>query len=267
MLDIMRRYVHGFVNSHDFTVPLEIMTSDYVLHVGTETIVGRDDRYLPAVQQQIDQFPHLGYSIHDLVTDGQAAAILMSEHGRSARRPDRQAAWIGVAIYRAEGDRLVECWAEQDHYGKRRQLETGIDDGLAPVATDPWAGHEAATPDASAAAQPIVAAWLDRLEVWPPEGADLDPGQAQAEQPRIRITGTSLGVVVAEGDRVGFNAGITGEYLGGLPGYDERIGMTVQTWVGALGVLRDGEVTGLRGASNRIAVNRQLRDAEQHGGA
>lgn len=263
MIDLMRRYTYGFVNSHDFTVPREIMSEDYTLHVGPDTLSGRDDRYLPAVRQQMDQFPQLGYSIHELITDGQKTAVLFSEHGRSSRQPDREASWIGMGIYRAADRRLVESWVEQDHYGKRRQLETGTSNPVPRVATDPWTGHEAAVPDASKRVGARVRAWLEATELWPTPDARLDSGFAQGEQPRIRVTATELTAVVAEGNRVGFNAKITGRYEGGLPEYDDCIGETVETWVGAIGELVDGRVTALRGASNRVAVHRQLRTANE----
>ncbi|MGM7670561.1 nuclear transport factor 2 family protein [Microbacterium sp. A93] len=259
MIEVLRRYAYGFVNSRDFAVPLEIMSDDYTLHVGTETLVGRDDHYLPAVQLQMEQFPQLGYSIHELVTDGEKTAVLFSEHGRSSRHPDNEASWIGMGIYRAAGSRLVECWVEQDHYGKRRQLQAGVSDPVPPVAVDPWSGHEDASPSASAAAAPIVRSWLNGLEAWPPAESRLDTGFAQAEQPRIRIITTELIAVVAEANRVGFNAKIIGTYEGGLPDDDELLGCTIQTWVGAIGDLTGNTVNDLRGASNRIAVHRQLR--------
>ncbi|MGP6177254.1 nuclear transport factor 2 family protein [Microbacterium sp. A196] len=261
MIELMRRYAYGFVNSHDFAVPREIMSEDYTLHVGTATLVGRDESYLPAVQQQMDQFPQLGYSIHELITDQDQTAVLFSEHGRSARMPDREASWIGVGIYRVAEGRLVECWVEQDHYGKRRQLSSAVSNQVPLVATDPWSGHEDANPAASQAAELIVRAWLDGLETWPPADSRLDPGFADAEQPRIRITETELITIVAEGSRVAFNARIVGGYEGGLPGYDGQIGLPVETWVCAIGDATDGAVTGLRGASNRVAIDRQLRTA------
>jgi len=263
MIEVMRRYVFGFVNSHDFDVPRGIMSEDYTLHVGTATLVGRDDHYLPAVRQQMDQFPQLGYSIHELITDGDQTAVLFSEHGRSSREPDREAAWIGMAIYRAAESLLVECWVEQDHYGKRRQLASGVSNPVPPVATDPWSGHERADPQASLIARPLVRDWLRRLKMWPPAGSRLDSGFADAEQPRIRITETDLIAVVAEGSRVAFNARIVGEYQGGLPEHERQIGCTVETWVGAIGDLVDDAATHLRGASNRVAVARQLRAARE----
>ena len=262
MMEVLRRYAHGFVNSHDFTVARKVMSEDYTLHVGTETLVGRDDHYLPAVQRQMDQFPQLGYSIHELVTDGEKTAVLFSEHGRSSRHTDRAASWIGMGIYRASAGRLVECWVEQDHYGKRRQLQSGECDPIPTVAIDPWSDHENADPSASDAVEEAVRSWLSRLRMWPPVDADLDSGFAQDEQPRVRVAETELIAVVAEHGRVGFNAKIVGSYAGGLPDTDGLVGRRVETWVGAIGSLSGGTVKDLRGASNRLAVQRQLNAME-----
>ena len=263
MIGLMRRYAYGFVNSHDFDVPVTIMSEDYTLHVGTETLIGRDDHYLPAVQRQMDQFPQLGYSIHELITDGMSTAVLFSEHGQSARHAGHSASWIGMGIYRAEQGVLRECWVEQDHYGKRQQLTHGVADSVPEVAVDPWSGHEDAAPTASAAAEPIVRAWLASLESWPPADALLDEGAHHGAQPRLRVTDTTLHAVVAEGDRIAFNARIAGTYEGGLENGPRASGQLVETWVGAIGHLKKGEVTAVRGATNRVAVQRQLRTAEQ----
>lgn len=76
----LRRYVFGFVNSHDFDVCRRLMSEDYVLHTGQDLLVGREEDYIPAVRHQIEQFPQLGFAVHDLVTDGEWTALLFSEH-------------------------------------------------------------------------------------------------------------------------------------------------------------------------------------------
>lgn len=58
-LAILRRYVTGFVNRHDFSEIGSIMWPDYTLHTGGRVISGRDDAYRSAVARQFQQFPGL----------------------------------------------------------------------------------------------------------------------------------------------------------------------------------------------------------------
>lgn len=260
MLGLMRRYVHGFVNAHDPDVAREIMAADYRLHMGSDTLVGRDDQYIPAVLHQIGQFPGLGFSIHELITDGTMTALSFSEHGRSGRPPGTCAAWRGVSIYRAAGGRLAECWVEQDHFGRRHQLAAGEAEPLRPVAIDPWSEHERVEDAHRDVASAALEQWLGALTAWPPSEGEVDAGASEAVQPRLAITSTALNAFVVEGARVAFNATITGTYQGGLPG-ENTAGTSVTTAVGAFATLTDDGLTDLDAISNRVLVQRQLRRA------
>lgn len=262
MLDLMRRYVHGFVNAHDPDVARDIMASDYRLHMGSDTLVGRDDQYIPAVLHQIGQFPGLGFSIHELITDGTMTALSFSEHGRSGRPPGTCAAWRGVSIYRAADDRLAECWVEQDHFGRRHQLAAGEAEPLRPVAIDPWSDHDDSDDARRAPAEATLTQWLGELTSWPPAEGIVDAGASEAVQPRLNVTSTALNAFVVEGTRVAFNATITGTYLGGLPDEDGA-GASVTTAVGAFATLANDGLTDLDAISNRVLVQRQLRLARE----
>ena len=256
MLEIMRRYAYQFVNAHDLEAGRELMRDDYVLHVGPDTLVGRDEAYLPAVAGQFEQFPGLTYTIHDLLSDGTWTAVLFSEHGRSAREPGNAASWLNLGIYRADGDRLAECWVEQDFYGRRAQLDSGVPDSLQPVAVDPWDGHDAVP---SLPADAVVGAWAAQLRSWPPTGIRLDPGQASEEQPRIEVGDVVVNVCVTEGSRAAFIIELRGIYRGSF-GFEERIGSPVRLWAGIIAEVGDGTVRVGIGVSNRSALFRQLRD-------
>lgn len=258
MLELMRRYVHGFVNCHDAAVAREIVAEAYTLHMGSDTLVGRDERYVPAVLHQIAQFPGLCFSIHELITDGAYTALLFSEHGRSARQPRASAAWRGVSIYRAERGRLAECWVEQDHYGRRRQLADGTPARVREVALDPWTGHREVSETERKEAGAAVEAWACGLTVWPPPGARVDTGPGEDAQARIEVGEARVNAFVAEGERVAFNLTVRGAYRGGLPGHD-MLGVPVTTYAGGFATLRDGAVADVDAISNRVLVQRQLR--------
>lgn len=262
MLDLMRRYVYGFVNSHDPEVARTIMAPGYRLHTGNDTLTGRDDVYIPAVMRAIAQTPGLTYSIHDLISDGTLTAVLFSEHGRAGKRPERAASWRGVAIYRAEHGRLAECWVEQDHLGKRIQSETGSAEPVPPVHIDPWTNHNPPSVTAAARAVRAVDGWLGSLATWPPTGEPtFDRGIAQHIQPRISVTSACVNVVVAEGSRAAFNATVSGIYGGGLPGGDAQIGSAVMLSFGGFGTVAAGKLIEIDGVSGRLSVQNQLRAA------
>jgi predicted ester cyclase len=263
----MRRYAFGFVNSHDFAVCRELMAPDYGLHMGSTTLVGRDEAYIPAVRHQLDQFPDLGFEIHELVTDGEYAALHFSEHGRT---PDQRcAAWPGVSVYRFDGARLAECWVEQDHYSRRRQLADRTPAPMPPPALAPFSGHDGRSDRAAAAA---TRRWLTGLTAWPPPGLRADPGPHGDAVVRIEKPAVTVNVVVAEGGRAAFHATVTGGYAGGLPdhrGHGPAVRMDVAGFVSvggdpvSNGPVSYGPVGGGWAVTNRVAVQRQLRQPEE----
>jgi hypothetical protein len=257
VLMALRRYVYGFVNSHDFDVARTVIAEDYVLHAGTVTLAGREDVYLPAVADQMRQFPQLSYTVHDLITDGESVGVVFTEHGRSLTHPDRAAAWLNVGIYRGRDTQLVECWVEQDLFSRRRQLEAGVTDPILPVAVDPWSGHDGV---ATRRADELVDAWVRSLKAWPPDGVELDPGPLSAEQPRIDVDQITVNAVVTEWPRVAFNITVRGRYAGGLPGWDDVTGAPIVDSAGLFGQVTAGGLDDLRGVSNRATVQRQLKE-------
>lgn len=264
MLDLMRRYVHGFVNSHDPEVARQIMAPDYRLNMGTDTLVGRDEVYIPAVLHQVAQFPALGFAVHDLITDGTMTALLFSEHGRSAKQPESGAAWRGVSIYRVRDGLLAECWVEQDHFGRRHQLASAVADPVGTVALDPWSGHSPVSDDDRNAGREALDGWAAALTSWPAQDAVVDRGSASATQPLLDVTGVAVHACVVEGERLAFNATISGAYRGGLPGHDGR-GQPVELYVGAFASIRRGPASAgprladIEAVTNRVAIQRQLR--------
>lgn len=254
MLSTMRRYAYGFVNSQDFAVGREVIHPEYRLHSGPDTLVGRDDVYLPAVARQFNQFPHLVYSIHELITDGSRAGVVFTEHGRASKAPANAAAWLSIGIYHGDDDRLSACWIEQDYYGRRRQLETGVVDRVRPVAIDPWDGHDGT---ARERAEDMVNDWANGLVSWPPHGIELDPGQSAAEQPLIDLDSVVVDDLVAEGDKVVFHLTMKGIYRGGL-GHD-GVSSSVELSAACQGTLGDDDLADLLGVSGRVALQRQLR--------
>jgi hypothetical protein len=146
LVGLMRRYAFGYTAAHDFSHLPSLMVEDYLLRMGPHLVEGRDGPYRAATQRQYDQYPGLGFSVHQVVTNGERIALRFSEHGRSPARGS--AVWGGISMYRWDGSRLTECVVEQDYHSRRRQLREGPNPVEAP-ALDPWTeGPQAADREA-----------------------------------------------------------------------------------------------------------------------
>jgi predicted ester cyclase len=256
MTSLMRRYVFGFVNSQDFTVCRdELMTDDYKLHVGADTLTGRDSSYIPAVARQFRQFPTLGFTVHDLVSDGEYAALLFTEHGASQRWNGARASWIGVSIYRRADNRLAECWVAQDYYSRLRQLEAGIAAAVETAAIDPWADM-VQEPDPQTAR--MVRAWL-ASPGWNSQ-VRWNPGPYEVDNPQLKITQTEPEIVVATCDRAAFSARISAEYRGGIPGLEAAVGAPVTAYAGAVLDISGDQISSARGVLGRLELQQALRE-------
>jgi predicted ester cyclase len=155
---LMRRYVVDYTNRHDTSLCAELMEPDYTLRMGPHVVAGRDDAYLPAAQAQFRQFPGLGLTVHEIVTNGERLAMRFSEHGASVRHGGAVAVWTGIGLYRWNGRRLVENVVEQDYLGRRRQLAAARGpDPVEPPAPAPW-DTRAVAPDP--AAEDVVRGWI-----------------------------------------------------------------------------------------------------------
>jgi hypothetical protein len=255
-VDAIRRYVFGFVNSHDFSVCRELMSDDYLLHMGDSEVVGREAAYIPAVQHQIDQFPDMGMTVHDVITDGDHAVLHFSEHGRT--RDGLVAAWPGVSIYRFDGTHLVECWVEQDHYSRRKQLTERRPLPLPPASTAPFSGH-ALQPSVETDA--VVRRWLSDISSWPPAGVEPDPGPHSRPSVELNRAEVVPNVIVATSGRVAFHATVWGDYQGSLPDVEPSPGSRVPLHTSGIASVREGHMEIDYMATNRIALLRRLKSA------
>ena len=153
----MRRYIEDYVNPHDVSVCEEIMTPDYVVHIGGRHLAGRDDLYIPAAAANFVNFPDLHLVVHEVVTNGDRFAFRFTEIG--THLDGAACRWAGIGVYRWDGTRLVENFVEQDHLSRKRQLGGDGPDPVEDVDPDAWSAR--AEP-ASAATEAVARAWLDQ---------------------------------------------------------------------------------------------------------
>lgn len=260
LVELMRRYCYAYTASHDFRVCGEIMVPGYRLCMGPHRIAGRDDGYRPAVQRQFDQFPGLGFVVHELITTGDRLAMRFSEHGRSRYR-GTTAVWEGISTYRWDGQRLTECWVEQDYYARRRQLTEGTPNPIAAPGMDPWSVVPVGPdPDAEAA----VAAWLRDGDLAAAPQATLDDHWcASPEHVALEGVTTTIDDIFGAGQNVAFHVTRRGRYHGGLHTVppDDACGRTVTSYASGLARVSDGKVAQVRVITDRLGTLKSLTKA------
>lgn len=252
LVALMRRYVVDYTNRHDTSLCAELMEPDYTLRMGSHVVAGRDDVYVPAAARQFEQFPGLGLTVHEIVTNGDRLAMRFTEHGASVRHGGALASWTGLGLYRWNGRRLTENWVEQDYQGRRRQLASGgAPDPVAAPAVAPW--DTVAVP-ADAGAEQVVRDWV--AAGLPSTGVNWDDGDAA---PLLDGTATQVDDIFSAGDRVAVRVTRTGAYAGGLDGVDpSAVGRPATLHLVALVTVPDGEVVGGHGVRNRLDLARSL---------
>ncbi|MCR5879578.1 nuclear transport factor 2 family protein [Phenylobacterium sp. J367] len=210
-----RRYVTDYVNRHDFSVIPEFMTDDYTLTSSGVRVAGRDGDYRAAVARQLEQFPGLTFTPHELVHVGDRVAVRFTEHGASNRHGGAAAAWPSIAIYTLRDGRLAHCSIEQDYFSRRRQLDTREPVRVEAPAIAPWDTPESV---ANPAAETLVAAWLASGAFLAAPGVEVDDSRATGQLQTIIAEGQIEILEIMSGDdRVAFHAIQSGVLAGDFP--------------------------------------------------
>ncbi|HEY3716468.1 MAG TPA: nuclear transport factor 2 family protein [Jatrophihabitantaceae bacterium] len=228
--NLMRRYSFAYTAAHDFSQLADLMVDDYVLLMGEHEIRGRDGEYRAATTEQYTQFPGLGFTVHDVITNGDRFSLVFTEHGASRRRRGRAAAWRGISLYRWDRTRLIECRVEQDYWARRRQLAGDEPDEVAPPHLDPWTTHTVPE-DRNAVAS--VYGWLRELGVLSSPVGTVDSEAVGAEPDRVQIDEPNVEVldIFSAGRRVPFAIRISGLFAGGLSDLDKHLGDPMSLYV------------------------------------
>jgi hypothetical protein len=211
-LSLLKRWVVDYFNRHDDGAAREFITPDYSLRIGDVVFAGRDTQWLPAVAQQMALFPNLAMTVHQTLAGPDWAAAWFSEHGASR---GRAACWSGVAIYHCDGQRLINCVAQEDYLTRHRQMKSGVADLVEPPAVAPW---DSAPQPADEEAMAVVRRWLS--ESWPPREASVrcDDEHITGVPLVFDVTHSEIDVLCASGPDVVFHARQEGVYRAGLAG-------------------------------------------------
>jgi len=211
-VQLMRRWAVDYFNSHDASVAHEFIVPSYTLEIGDHTFAGRDEQWLPAVQQQMEAFPGMGMTVHQLICSHNRVATYFSEHGSSG---GRTAVWSGVGIYRSNGNQLTGCVAQEDYMTRQRQLKSGVSDAVESPSPNPWDTEAlASNPEAEA----VVRQYL--LNAWPVglSAVRCDDEHITGIPLKFEVTGVEFGELFSSGEYVAFHARQTGFYRGGFAG-------------------------------------------------
>ncbi|GAC1327311.1 MAG: hypothetical protein NVSMB17_01170 [Candidatus Dormibacteria bacterium] len=253
---LVRRWAIDWLSGKRAEACESILSPDYWLEIGGYHLGPRDE-YIRATLDQINRYPGLVVTTHQLITSGDQVALWFSEHGASVPHQGRAAAWVGVALFQWDGRVLTECYAEEDYHARRRQLDSGACDPVHPPAAAAW---DTKPSPPNPAAETVVQEWLGRPDLG--EAAVLldDEDAGFPRQNILDVTEVRVDNLFSAGDHVAFHAMQTGRYLGGIdgvPGECEGTSTTLQ--VAGLVEVRDGKITDGRVVRDRLGTGRLLK--------
>src|SRR5690606_37535932 len=252
---LLRRYSFAYTAAHDFSVCREIMVDDYVLRMGEHEIRGREENYIPATRKQFRQYPGLGFTVHDFLFTDERAALVFTEHGRSTLYGG-VAAWLGVSLYRWNGERLTECRVEQDYYARREQQRSGQVHPVRLPAADPWTEPLAqpASETESRVRQWLIGGGLGQA----PDGSLDDEHCAATCRPHIADAEVTVLDLFSADHRAAFHVLTRGTYAGGLPGLDEHCGRPFTLYSAGIATVEETGAISVIAVTDRLAAERRL---------
>lgn len=252
---LLRGFAVDFLTAHDPRAAERIMDPGYELSIGGHLLAGRDANYLPATVAQLDQFPGLCVTVHNVVLSPGAVAMRFTEHGVSAPE-GRGSSWGGVALFRIAAGRLRYGWAEEDYFARKRQLKNGQVDPIRSPHPAPWDQPVLAADQTSEAA---LALWLET-----PSAILNDCEDIGAEGPRlaelIAPTGLQLSTSFTAGNRGAFHAVLSGTYSGGFETIGgDRVNDAISIPIaGIVDIDDDGHVVRAQICGDRLGLYRSL---------
>lgn len=251
---LLRGFAVDFLTAHSADAARTIMAPGYRLSISGHLFDGRDASYLPATIAQLDAFPGLCVTVHDVVLAPGAAAMRFTEHGAAAK-DGTISTWGGITLFEIADGQLQHGWAEEDYYARKRQLKSRVADAILPPHAAPW-DVAVAEPDPSTEA--VVRDWIAG------QSTIFDSiDEISAEGPRLTslIAPETIAVsyLFSSGKRAAFHAVLKGRYAGGYPDVAaDRIGETVTMPVAGI-VDTDGRsITKVQLCGDRLTLNRTL---------
>jgi hypothetical protein len=255
-VQLMKIYVVDYTNSHDQTQTARIMDPDYTLRMGSSVVSGRDTEYANATRRQMDQFPGLCLTVHEIHTSEDRLVMRFSEHGASNRHQGARAAWGGIGLYRWNGSRLKTNIVEQDYLSRAEQLASGDPRPLEAPAISPW-DTPASQPDAHSEAVARNFIFAGQIALSP--DVQCDDARAGARMPVIvKQESVTVNDLFSCGTAVAFHISQHGALLEDFAERAADIGRKVTLHMaGILHVANDRVYAG-RIIRNRLELRRSL---------
>ncbi|OYR42979.1 DUF4440 domain-containing protein [Halorubrum sp. Ib24] len=125
--ELVRDYLKAF-NEQDRDRMTELLAEDVVEHGIVEELHGIEE-ILGFLDAHFETFPDYGGTAEamtaedDLVTVRYTVAGTHTGQYRDIEPTGHTVEWTGIAMYRIEGDEIVEIWIEEDRLGLLEQLE------------------------------------------------------------------------------------------------------------------------------------------------
>jgi len=258
LAQLLRGFAIDFLTAHNNAVVERIMVPSYRLNIGGVVFDGRDDEYLPATAAQLEQFPGLNVTVHDVVIGENAIAMCFTEHGSSIQDEGHRAAWSGITFFFTDGERFVTGWAEEEYIARKRQLTLGQCEGIEPPHIAPWDTQaQASNPENEA----IVRQWIAHSHPLKdiPNNHRLSPLDPDPDG-LVDIRGSRVNALFSAGDRVVVHAEYHGIYAGGFGDLSPLlIGCQAVLRFAAIVTIRSGEIIAARITTDRLGLSRALR--------
>lgn len=257
---LLRGFAIDFLTAHNAAAAEWVMDPAYCLSIGGHLFDGRDSSYLPATLAQLEQFPGLCVTVHDVILSPDAMAMRFTEHGVSNRHAGRASSWGGITLFRTSDSRLRNGWAEEDYFARKRQLKTGVCDLILPPQQAPW-DQPVRHPDP--ATELAVQRWLAA------PGAVLTPPVREicSEGPSfgqlIVPTGLTINTLFTAGNRAAFHVACAGTYAGGFDDIDPALTGRPATLLmaGMMALDESGTVSDVQLSADRLGLHRALLNA------
>ena len=124
---LVRRAVEEVWNRGNVAILEELVASDIVIHLPSESIYGPEGikRFFSMLR---GAFPDLQFTIEDQIADGDSVVTRWSAHATNLTSfqgippTGRQVSLSGIDIDRIVNGKVVECWSVSDDLGILQQL-------------------------------------------------------------------------------------------------------------------------------------------------
>lgn len=251
---LLRGFSVDFLTAHDLAVVERIMDPGYRLSIGGHVFEGRDDSYLPATAAQLELFPGLCVTVHDVVLSPDSVAMRFTEHGVSANR-GTASSWGGIAIFQIENGRLRYGWAEEDYFARKLQLNSGQVDGIRAPHPAPW---DQPLREADPRTEIAMRHWFaDPVSIFGCEEEISSGGPQLAEL--IDPIVIEVSHLFSADSRGAFHAVVHGTYRGGFAEIDRaHIGTPIELAVAGIVDASEERVSRVQLCGDRLGLQRHL---------